>query len=495
MRRYGVHEQQLLPLPELALPSEAELPFSHRIYCNRDLRLDLIEAVGFDMDYTLVVYDQEAMDRLSIEATAKKLVARGYPESLLAIAPRLDFPIRGLLVDTKLGNILKTDRYSYPKKAYHGTRELSSEQRRRAYNSKRIRPGTRRYHCIDTLYALSEVTLYAAAIDALDHGLSHLDYARLFADVRASIDEAHRDGSIKDRIMADPGKFVTPDPDLAATLHRLRSAGKRLFLLTNSGPEYTDVMMDYLLSGESSRYSSWRSYFDIVATDARKPGFFTGDAPFAHSQGTTSVEGFERGKMYCGGSLRELERLAGAGGDRILYVGDHIYGDVLRAKKNSAWRTLMVIHELADELRAIGRFAGEIDRMHRLNMRRYDLLDRVREQQARLKSILRRVDIPGVETQELIELEAMRARVRRVVDRDRVELKALELEYLALERAVDHGYHPFWGSVFKAESELSSFGEQVERYACLYTDRVSNLVRYSPGHFFRGPRHRMAHEH
>jgi hypothetical protein len=78
--------------------------------------------------------------------------------------------------------------------------------------------------------------------------------------------------------------------------------------------------------------------------------------------------------------------------------------------------------------------------------------------------------------------------------RQRVQLSATEEEHHELERRLEHACHPFWGSPFKAESELSSFGEQVERYACLYTDRVTNLMGYSPNHFFRGPRHLMAHD-
>jgi hypothetical protein len=78
----------------------------------------------------------------------------------------------------------------------------------------------------------------------------------------------------------------------------------------------------------------------------------------------------------------------------------------------------------------------------------------------------------------------------RVADR----LRALEEERDQLEARVDAAFHPYWGSRFKAGTELSSFGAQVEQYAWLYTERVSNLGRYSPLHFFRPPRARMAHE-
>ena len=485
-------DSEQLPFDELSVPSPVELPHRKRIYCNRDLRLDLIQAIGFDMDYTLAVYKQEAIDRVSIETTVEKLIARGYPEALRSMPVHLRFPIRGLLVDRKQGNILKTDRYRYPKKAFHGTRLLSSEERRRIYANNRIRPGTARYHSIDTLYALSEATLFAAAIDVLDHALSKLNYAKLFDDIRTCIDEAHRDGSIKDHIRRDPGAFLERDPDLGRVLHKLRSAGKKLFLLTNSEPDYTDAVMDYIL-GDNSEYAHWARYFDVVVADAKKPHFFTSDDSFLEvGEDDEPVDGLLRGHIYRGGSLSEFERLVEMGGDRILYVGDHIFGDVLRAKKVSAWRTLMIIQELRDELRAVQQVEREIERMHRLEQRRYQLIDQMRERQAELKAVTRSLE--QIDQEAPPDLEADRVRLKRAVDRLRMQLRSVEAEHADLERQVDDAHHPFWGSVFKAESELSSFGEQVERYACVYTDRVTNLLHYGLNHFFRGPRHRMAHE-
>ncbi len=34
----------------------------------------------------------------------------------------------------------------------------------------------------------------------------------------------------------------------------------------------------------------------------------------------------------------------------VLYVGDHIFGDVLKSKKLRGWRTFLIIPELSDEL-------------------------------------------------------------------------------------------------------------------------------------------------
>jgi len=68
------HEPLILPASVAPLDGP---PRSRRIYCNRNLRFDQIQMIGFDMDYTLALYKQAELDRLSIEATAQKLVKRG----------------------------------------------------------------------------------------------------------------------------------------------------------------------------------------------------------------------------------------------------------------------------------------------------------------------------------------------------------------------------------------------------------------------------------
>lgn len=42
--------------------------------------------------------------------------------------------------------------------------------------------------------------------------------------------------------------------------------------------------------------------------------------------------------------------LLGAKGKDIVYIGDHIFGDILKSKKRQGWRTFLVIPELAQEL-------------------------------------------------------------------------------------------------------------------------------------------------
>ena len=42
--------------------------------------------------------------------------------------------------------------------------------------------------------------------------------------------------------------------------------------------------------------------------------------------------------------------MIGAHGKDVLYIGDHIFGDILKSKKIRGWRTFLVIPELAHEL-------------------------------------------------------------------------------------------------------------------------------------------------
>lgn len=42
--------------------------------------------------------------------------------------------------------------------------------------------------------------------------------------------------------------------------------------------------------------------------------------------------------------------MIGAKGKDVLYVGDHIFGDILKSKKIQGWRTFLIVPELVREL-------------------------------------------------------------------------------------------------------------------------------------------------
>ena len=491
-------EQLELPLALFPASGEgARIPRAKRLFANRSLKLGQIDWVGFDMDYTLAIYRQEEMDRISIEATVKKLVERGYPPDIAKLDYPVDFPIRGLLIDKKHGHILKMDRFKHVQKGYHGLRRLERDELRQHYQAKRIRPNSARFHWVDTLYALSEAAVYARVIDYFEHAGKAIDYASLFGDIREAIDMAHRDGSILDVLESDLPRFVDRDPMLAATLHKFRSAGKRLFLLTNSRWAYTQKMMTYLLGGAMPEYPSFRHYFDAIVVAACKPQFFQEARPLMLRNGDEVKPAplpLERGAVYEGGNLLDLERALGTSGDRVLYVGDHIFGDILRSRRESAWRTVMIVQEMEGEVAATEACRAEIDKVHELHASREELEDQLRFYQQRFKEISRRLDDATTNGGDRPLLEAERLRVKRTVERIRGQMRGIDHQVEELERKIDAWFHPYWGSLMKEADDRSSFGDQVEEYACLYTSRVSNFYSYSPLQHFRSARDRMPHE-
>src|SRR5690606_9043737 len=213
------------------------------------------------------------------------------------------------------------------------------------------------------------------------------DFARLFDDIHTAIDESHQDGTILGPILADLPAFVAADPLLGDTLHKLRSAGKRLFLLTNSQPEHAERVMECLLPAEGTEYGSWRRYFDIIVAQAQKPRFFVEERPFERFEAGLRVPHAgprpERGQSYVGGKMRAFQEARRVVGDRVRYMGAHIYGDVLRAKKSGGWRTAMIVQEMDRELTVLANEREDIARLASLELASAGAARLVHEHQAR----------------------------------------------------------------------------------------------------------------
>ncbi|MEZ4360662.1 MAG: HAD-IG family 5'-nucleotidase [Kofleriaceae bacterium] len=481
--------------------SEADVPRRNRLFCNRNLRMDQIEMIGFDMDYTLALYHQAKLEELSIHLTLGKLVDKwGYPAEIRDLTYDPQWAIRGLMVDRQLGNVFKMDRHSYVGRCYHGYRRLTAEERRGAYAGEKINLSSDRYEWIDTLFGLPEVVMYIAMVDWFDRGGREVSYEKLFSDIRNAIDEAHRDDTLKSVIKASVTDYIVKDPLLAETLHKLRSSGKKLFVLTNSLWDYTDAVMTYLLDGERQAYSSWRSYFDYVIVGGAKPAFFAEKRPFAQVDPAThevlpaEVRQLSRDRVYQGGNVMDFEAMTKIRGDHVLYIGDHIYGDILRLRKHHMWRTAMVLQELERELSVADRLEAQIRDLDLLDRRHRNLESEIEYQSMRLKKVQRLLDDDSTPEPLRGRLEEARRSTRDVIDSWRVRAGLMSAEVESLEAKIDRTYNPYWGSCLREGNENSRFGEQVNDYADLYTSRVSNVGHYSPLRYFRAPRRPMPHE-
>ncbi|WAR22094.1 5NTC-like protein [Mya arenaria] len=176
-----------------------------------------------------------------------------------------------------------------------------------------------------------------------------MTYSSIYQDVIVATDIVHcKGGSLKKETMLNKEKYVIKDNRLPHLLDKMRKHGSKVFLATNSDYVYTN-------SGATKR--DWVSYFDYVVCDAKKPLFFSNGtllrqvdrATGALKLGTHTGE-IRSGHIYSGGSVEVFSEIMGSYDKEVLYIGDHIFGDILKSKKLKGWRTFLVVPELAQEL-------------------------------------------------------------------------------------------------------------------------------------------------
>ena len=100
-----------------------------------------------------------------------------------------------------------------------------------------------------------------------------VSFKAIFQDVRQAIDHVHNDGDLKRLTVENLDYYVVKDERLGTLFDRMHENNGKVFLLTNSGYEYTDQIMGFLLNDEKKN-RHWKSYFDYILVDARKPLFF-----------------------------------------------------------------------------------------------------------------------------------------------------------------------------------------------------------------------------
>jgi 5'-nucleotidase len=164
-------------------------------------------------------------------------------------------------------------------------------------------------------------------------------------------------------------------------------------------------------------------------------------------------------------------------GDRILYVGDHMYSDVVRSKRTLGWRTCLVIPELENELRWANAQTERAAELYKLQWEQYasdERIEELRHNQAR----------EGGGAEATAALQHSEVNAARIKDQAATLFEEYDLTFNAV-----------WGQLFKAGSRESRFAGQVTDYACLYTSRASNLRWVSANRPFRPvPRDYVQHE-
>ncbi|XP_015192045.1 5'-nucleotidase, cytosolic II, like 1 isoform X2 [Lepisosteus oculatus] len=457
--------------------------YHHRVFVNRSLTLEKINCYGFDMDYTLAMYKSPDYEELGYELLMDRLVSIGYPHEILQYKYDPNFPTRGLVFDTMYGNLLKVDSHGNILVCTHGFTFLKGAQIQEYYPNKFIqRDNTDRFYILNTLFNLSETYLYACLVDfftnctrytncqkGYKHGDLFMSFKSMFQDVRDAMDHVHDTGILKQKTLQNLEKYVVKDPRLPLLLSRMNEVAK-VFLATNSDYNYTEAIMNYLFDfaqgpeGGSPR-RPWRCYFDLVVVDTRKPLFFAEgtvlrqvDTDTGKLRIGTYTGGLQHGTVYSGGSSDIVCDLLGVKGKDILYVGDHIFGDILKSKKRQGWKTCLVVPELAKELQVW------TEKSH--------LFEELKSLDVFLAELYKHLDSGSIECPDI---SAIQVRIKRVT------------------HEMDMCYGKM-GSLLRCGSRQTLFASQLMRYADLYAASCLNLLYYPFSYLFRAPPVLMPHE-
>ena len=460
------------------------------IFTNRTLNLRSIKAIGYDMDYTLIHYRTVDLERRAYEITRSRLAASGWPVDDLEFAP--DSVARGLAVDLELGNLVKATRFGYVIRAAHGTRMLSYEEVRNAYAGTLIDLAENRYEFMNTLYSVSEGNLFAQLVDLFDEGRlpGIRSYFELSDSVQRALDRTHMDGTLKAEIHADPDRYVVPDPEVVRALLDQQHAGKHLMLITNADWEFADRMMKLAFDPYLPGDMTWRQLFPTVIVSSGKPGFFSHNHHFYRVVDEENAMlqphhgPLKDGSVYYGGNANVLEESLGLSGDEILYVGDHLFGDVHVSKSMFRWRTALILRELEAELRAVVAFQETEERLTALMAEKGE--HEHRRAVLRLEA-LRTEDGSSGPADDVADLEAELSDLQALI-------VALDDQIAPLARASGELGNSTWGPLMRAGNDKSLFARQVERYADVYTSRASNFLYETPFAFLRAPRGTLPHD-
>uniref|UniRef100_A0A6B2G4R4 Cytosolic purine 5'-nucleotidase (Trinotate prediction) n=1 Tax=Myxobolus squamalis TaxID=59785 RepID=A0A6B2G4R4_MYXSQ len=267
---------------------------SQRIFVNRNIFLEKIQYIGFDMDYTLAEYISPGYEKLIYKHALKRLISMGYPPGIADLAYNPKFATRGVVFDKRYGNFLKVDPYGNIMSAVHGLDYLEITESRKKYRNRFIDIGDiERFVIFNTLFEFASMFLISAVVDyfekhsewrlnelqtGVERDSIQIAFKTIFDDVISVFGKIHNEREMKQETIDNISLYIKKDERLPLLLMRIRDFGRKTFLVTNSDFWYTNCVMTYLFANACAhgpKFSDdWKSYFDIIVVEATKPKFF-----------------------------------------------------------------------------------------------------------------------------------------------------------------------------------------------------------------------------
>lgn len=453
------------------------------VFINRTLNLKQINYIGFDLDHTLIKYKSENLEKLCHSMAISQLVRlKKYPKELKRLKFNFTSVIRGLVIDKKNGTILKLNRHGGIRMCVKGNKKLSLSEINAIYKTSYVDLNLSQFLTIDTTFSISLAALFKQLIHLKENKLKRSlpSYNKIVSDILFIFEKIHSRQELQKVIVKDFKKYVYRDPSIVQGLERFTKHGKKPLLITNSSWDYARKILDYCLSPYIKKDQHWKDLFLYIITKSRKPSFFYKNCPFYKIDSRTNQPSKKMSKkispgIYQGGSAKELTKYLKIDPREILYIGDHIYGDVVLLKKESGWRTALVVEELENEVETFRKnkhFRSKIKSLMKKKIPLEKKLDQI---------ISRKIES---EKKELLPS------LRKIKE----DIAFIDKELMELISKNEKTFNPVWGELMRIGKEESFFAYQVERFACIYMSSILDFFKKNPRSYFRAKFKPLAHE-
>jgi len=347
---------------------------------SQDSPLENVNCIGFDMDHTLVRYNIPKFYKLVLKCFVNYLIEKeNWDPEDLKYDIKSEYAMKGLVMDIEKGNVVTLDSNKHVLRAMHGLTPLTDQEILEVYPDPILHFDGHppdRFFTATSYFEAAPCALYLHLVATQDAKGESSDYwptaMALFSGYSHFMGNEKEHGSYYPEIKKNPGNYILKaSQQLVDGLQHLKDGGIKLFLITNSSPDYTELVMKYAF-GEK-----FHELFDVVVVNARKPYFFNSEIPFQEygtyataDEGSVLEEGpnlaLKPTPVLGGGNAhvlidavikhyKQTMKVGQASLEKLkcLFVGDNILTDVV-APKSVNWATVAVVEEL-DHLYS-GRF-------------------------------------------------------------------------------------------------------------------------------------------
>ena len=338
-----------------------------------------VDVIGFDIDFTLLLYNKKNMVNLIYNSLCKYLINhKNYPEKIKYEYNKEfvdSFSCKNIVIDYKRGNALKLRKDKSIIKCYHGRKELNNDEINAIYDnasfplfSKSLLYTEDFYINIDS-FQPPNLSLFLVCVDLYDKGelkvikkyediITHLSDGMTFNYGIKSFEDFSTFGYYFPEIYNHPELYLYKY-NCEDLLDKLRKKGKKIFFATNSNYSYSHYILGKTMG------DNYHNYFDLCFYKSCKPGFFQDPKKsnskcfFFHDKKELSCTDLDDEtykkllngeKILTGGSHVLVEnyfkKMLNKKNIKCIYVGDNIIGDCEVPSKLLGWESVFIYDDI-----------------------------------------------------------------------------------------------------------------------------------------------------